>query len=61
MAVLGPHTEVMMLNGENPLPVKVNGEDIPITEVFTYLRSTRNRLTKDRDAFKMLNIVWKSS
>jgi len=65
-------TEVMMLNVPNPLPVKVNGEDLPTTEEFTYLSSTvrhdggvgsniRNRLNKARNAFRMLNNVWKSS
>jgi len=65
-------TEVMMLNVPNPLPVKVNREDLPTTEEFTYLSSTvrhdggvgsniRNRLNKARNAFRMLNNVWKSS
>ena len=65
-------TEVMMLNVANPTPVKVNGEDLPTTEEFTYLGSTvrhdggagsdiRNRLNKARNAFRMLNNVWKSS
>ena len=50
-------TEVMMLNVSNPKPVKVNGDDLPTTEEFTYLGSTvrhdggagsdiRNRLTR---------------
>ena len=65
-------TEVLMLNVPYPLPVKVNGEDLPTTEEFTYLGSTvrhdggagsdiRNRLNKARNAFRMLNNVWKSS
>ena len=65
-------TELMMLNVPNPSPVKVNGEDLPTTEEFTYLSSTvrhdggagsdiRNRLNKARNAFRMLNNVWKSS
>ena len=65
-------TEVMMLNVSNPSPVKLNGEDLPTTEEFTYLGSTvrhdggagsdiRNRLNKARNAFRMLNNVWKSS
>ena len=37
---LSPKTKVMMLNVPNPSPVKVNGEDIPTTEEFTYLGST---------------------
>ena len=63
--------KAMMLNVSNPTPVKVNGEDLPTTEEFTYLGSTvrhdggarsniRNRLNKARNAFRMLN-VWKSS
>ena len=32
-------TEVMTLNVQHPAPVKVNGEDIPTTEEFTYLAS----------------------
>ena len=65
-------TEVMMLNVSNPSPVKVNGEDLQTTEEFTYLGSTvrydggagsdiRNRIKKARNAFRMLNNVWKSS
>ena len=55
-------TEVMMLNVSNPLPVTVNGEDLTTTEEFTYLGSDiKNRLSKARNAFRMLNNVWKSS
>ena len=65
-------TEVMMLNVSNPLPVTINGEDLTTTEEFTYLGSTvrhdggagsdiKNRLSKARNAFRMLNNVWKSS
>ena len=65
-------TEVMMLNVWNPLPIKVNGEDLPTTEEFTYLGSTvrhggragsdiKNRLNKARNVFRMLNNVWQSS
>ena len=65
-------TEVMMLNVSNPSPVKVNGEDLQKTEEFTYFVSTvrhdggagsdiRNRLSKARNAFRMLNNVWISS
>ena len=64
--------EVMMLNVPNPSPVKMNRGYLPTTKEFTYLRSTvrhdggagndiRNRLNKDRYAFRRLNIVWKSS
>ena len=65
-------TEVMMLNVSYKAPMKVNGEDLRTTEEFTYLGSTvrhdggagsdiRNRLSKARNAFKMLNNVWKTS
>ena len=65
-------TEVMMLNVSNPSPFTVNGEDLPTTEEFTYLGSTvrhdggagmdiKNRLSKARNAFRMMNNVWKSS
>ena len=65
-------TKVMMLNVSNPAAVKVNGEDLPTAEGFTSFGSTvrhdgradsdiRNRLSKDRNAFRMLNRVWKSS
>ena len=64
--------EVMMLNVQHPAPVKVNGEDIPTTEEFTYLASIvrndgrtgndiRNRLSKARNAFRMMNNVWRPS
>ena len=33
-------TEMMTLNISNPIPVKVNGEDLSTTEEFTYLGST---------------------
>nr|KAG5706806.1 hypothetical protein BaRGS_004141 [Batillaria attramentaria] len=50
-------TEVMMLNVQNPSPVRVNGEDLPTTDEFTYFGSIvrhdggadsdiRNRLNK---------------
>ena len=65
-------TEVMLLNVQNPAPVIVNGEELTTTEEFTYLGSTvrhdggagsdiKNRLNKARNAFRMLNNVWKSS
>ena len=65
-------TEVMMLNVSNPLPIKVNGEELLTTEDFTYLGSTvrydggagsniKNRLSKARNVFRMLNNVWQSS
>ena len=64
-------TEVMTLNIPNPSPVQVNGEELPTTEEFTYLGNTvnhdggagsdiKNRLSKARNAFRMLNNVWRS-
>ena len=66
-------TDVMTLNVQHLAPVKVNGEDIPTTEEFTYLASivrhdgaerakhNKNRLCKARNACRMMNNVWKSS
>ena len=65
-------TEVMTLNVPHPKPDQVNGENLPPTEEFRYLDSTfrhdggagsdiRTRLGKARNAFRMLNNVWKSS
>ena len=64
-------TEVMMLNVPNPSPIKVNEEDLSTTDEFTYLGSTvrhdggagsdiKSRLGKARNAFRMMNAVWKS-
>nr|KAG5700914.1 hypothetical protein BaRGS_012321 [Batillaria attramentaria] len=64
--------EVMMLNVQNPSTVRVNREDLPTTDEFTYLGSIvrhdggadsdiRNRLNKARNSFRMLNNVWKSA
>lgn len=64
-------TEVM-LNVQHPAPVKVNGEDLRTTEEFTYLASVvrhdggagnyiKHRLSKARNAFRMMNNVWRSS
>ena len=61
-----------MLNVTNSLPVKVNREDLPTTEGFTYPSSTvrhdgragsdiRNCLSKARKAFRTLKNMWKSS
>ena len=63
-------TEVMVLNVLNPAPIRVNGEDLPTTEEFTYLGSTvrrdggagsdiKNRLNKATNALRMLNNVWR--
>ena len=65
-------TEVMMLNVQHPAPVKVNEEDVPKTEEFTYLGSIvrhdgeagnniKNRLTQARNVLRMMNNVWRSS
>ena len=62
----------MLLNVSNPKPVHVHREDLTTPEEFTYLGSTvrydrgagsdiKNRLNKVRNAFRMLNNVWKSS
>ena len=64
-------TEVMMLNVPKSSLIKVN-RDLPTTEEFTFLGSTvrhdgragsniGNCLNKARNAFRMLNNVWKSS
>jgi hypothetical protein len=64
-------SEVMSLNIPNPQPVRVNGEDLPTAEEFTYLGSTvrhdggagsdiKRRIGKARNAFQMLNNVWRS-
>ena len=65
-------TEIITLNFTNPAAIQVDGKDLPITEIFTYLGSTvRNdggagndimdRLNKGRNIFRTLNNVWKSS
>ena len=62
----------MLLNVSSPKPVHVHREDLTTPEEFTYLGSTvrydrgagsdiKNRLNKVRNAFRMLNNVWKSS
>ena len=64
-------SEVMTANIPNPSAVKVNGEDLRMTDEFTYLGSNvkhdggagndiKKRLSKARNAFKMLNNVLKS-
>ncbi|XP_073670211.1 uncharacterized protein [Paramisgurnus dabryanus] len=64
-------TEVMILNIPNPLPVQVNGKNLPMTTEFTYLGSIvrydggadidiKNLLGKARNALRMLNSVWRS-
>ena len=51
--------------------VKVDDQDLPITEKFTYLRSSltpdggskediQSRLSKARNAFNSMSIIWKS-
>ena len=65
-------TEVMMLNVQHPAPVQVNGEDLPTIEEFTFFGSIvrhdggagsdiKNRLNKSRNAFRMINNVWRLS
>jgi len=65
-------TKVMTLNTPNPAPIKVEGEDIPATEQFTYLGSIvrhdggadndiQSRLNKARNAFRVLNNMWRST
>ena len=62
----------MLLNVSNPKPVHVHREYLTTPEEFTYLGSTvrydrgagsdiKNRLNMVRNAFRMLNNVWKSS
>ena len=64
-------TEVMTLNVQDPAPVKVNDDALPYTEQFTYLGSSvrhdggagtdiSNIIGEARNAFRMLNPVWKS-
>lgn len=64
-------SEVMALNISDPLPIHVNGEALITTNEFTYLGSTvrydggahtdiKNRINKARNAFRMLNNIWKS-
>jgi hypothetical protein len=65
-------TEVMTFNIVNPLPVMINDQILPHTEIFTYLGSIvtneggvendiKQRLTKARIAVKNLQAVWRSS
>ena len=62
----------MKINSPNPTPIKVNGENLPTIEEFTYLGSSvrpdgeagnniKNHLSKSRNTFRMLNNVLKSS
>ena len=64
-------SEVMTLNVPNPEGIQVDGQDLPITDEFTYLGSTvrndggtgkdiKNRLGKARNSFIMLNNIWRS-
>lgn len=64
-------SEVMALNISDPLPIHVNGEALLTTNEFTYLGSIvrydggahndiKNRINKARNAFRMLNNIWKS-
>ena len=61
----------MTLNITNPAAIQVDGKDLPITEILTYLGRTvrndggagndMNRLNKARNVFRTLNNVWKPS
>ena len=64
-------TEVMTLNIPNPVPVQVNGDNVPTTDEFFLLSSivrcdegastnVQNRLCQARNASRMLNDVWRS-
>ena len=63
-------TELIILNITNPLPIRVNGEDLPITKEFTYLgRIVRHdevgngiskHLNKAKNAFRILYNIWRS-
>ena len=64
-------TEVMTQNFQDPAPVKIDDDPLPYTEQFTYLDGTirqnggpgsdiSDRIGKARNAFRMLNPVWKS-
>ena len=61
-------TEVMTLNVQDLIPVKVEDDPLPNTQQITYLGSTvrhnggagndiRNRIDKAKNAFRMLNPV----
>ena len=64
-------SEIMTLNTTSIVPVKVDDQDLPITEMFTYLGSSltpyggskediQSRLSKARNAFNSMSIIWKS-
>ena len=64
-------SEVMVLNSNEGRKIKIENEELPYTEEFTYLGSTvrndggagkdiRIRIGKARNAFNMLNNIWKS-
>ena len=64
-------SEIMTLNVPNPERIQVDGQDLPMTDEFTYLGSTvrsdggagkdiKNRLGKARNSFNMLNNIWRS-
>ena len=66
------HQVGLNVNTSNPQQVKVNREDLPMTEQFAYLGGivrqgggvgldTQDRLNEARNTFKMLNSVWQSS
>ena len=64
-------SEVMVLNTNERRKIKIEEDELPYTEEFTYLGSTvrndggagkdiRIRIAKARNAFNMLNNIWKS-
>ena len=64
-------TEIMTLNIKSPTTITIEDSNLPQTQEFTYLGSIirhdggaekdiKNRLGKARNAFNMLNNVWKS-
>ena len=61
----------MILNTTSTVPVKIDDQDLPTTEKFTYLGSSltpdggskediQSRLSKARNTFNSMSIIWKS-
>ena len=70
--VLSRMTETLVLNIENPTPVKAYGSDLPVSETFTYLGNIvkkdggaeddiNKRKNKARNIMRMLNNIWRST
>ena len=64
-------SEIMILNTTSTVPVKIDDQDLPTTEKFTYLGSSltpdggskediQSRLSKARNKFNSMSIIWKS-